>query len=335
MKLVRTYPDAADFHLFTDCIAQCYASPQEQGIKQREVLAHRHLDSCWVLVSDGMPVARAAVYRNPALQYMEADTMCIGHYECIRGAAAATALLGHLEAYARAAGAGYMIGPMNGSTWEQYRFINETEQPRFFTEPLHRPYYIRQWEENGWVTIGEYGSGLTDDLSADVGLVSRVRAALEPAGISIRSLDLAAYREELVRLHPFLLQAFSQNFLYTPLALQDFLDKYLPLQPYLKKEFVLLAEDATGAIAGVFLCIDDLYDTANKTLIIKTVARHPAPRFRGLGHLMAARVYREATAQGYARIIHAFMYRQGTSATVSERFNGHIFKTYRLFGKTL
>lgn len=228
-----------------------------------------------------------------------------------------------------------MIGPMNGSTWEQYRFINEAEQPLFFTEPLHQPYYIQQWKENGWTTIGEYGSGLTEDLSVDEEMISSIKTALEPVGIRLRSLDLAAYREELVRLHPFLLQAFSRNFLYTPITLEDFLDKYLPLQPYLKKEFVLLAEDAAGTVAGVFLCIDDLYDTAGRTLIIKTIARDPDPRFRGLGHLMAAQVYREAAARGYTRIIHAFMYNQGTSTAISGHFNGHIFKTYTLFGKTL
>lgn len=335
MTPLRTYPGAADFHLFTDCIAQCYPSPQEQAVKQREFPAHRHLDSCWVLISEGMPVARAAVYRNPALQYKGADTICIGHYECIPDAAAAAALLGHLEAYAGTSGAGYMIGPMNGSTWEQYRFINEAEQPLFFTEPLHRPYYIQQWEENDWATIGDYGSGLTEDLSVDEEMISSIKTALEPVGIRLRSLDLTAYREELVRLHPFLLQAFSRNFLYTPITLEDFLDKYLPLQPYLKKEFVLLAEDAAGTVAGVFLCIDDLYDTSGRTLIIKTIARDPGLRFRGLGHLMAAQVYREAAARGYTRIIHAFMYNQGTSTAISGHFNGRIFKTYMLFGKTL
>lgn len=335
MKLIRTFPGAADFELFTDCINQCYTLPGQRSLKKAEQIPLRHLEGCLVLLREGVPVARAAVYHNPELRYKEQTVICIGHYECIADETVSGLLLSHLETCARELNACWMIGPMNGSTWEQYRFINEASAPLFFTEPLHQPYYSRQWETCGWHTIAGYVSGSTDDLSFDTEMIAQLKERLEPLDVKIRSLRLETYREELVRLHPFLQKAFSRNFLYTPVILTDFLEKYLPLQPYLKKEFVLLAEDSTGAIVGVFLCIDDLCDTVHKTLIVKTVARDPAPHFRGLGHLMAATVYDKAACMGYNRFIHAFMYREGTSLGVSGRFNGQVFKTYRLLGKML
>lgn len=335
MIVIRTFPGTAGFERFIDCIDQCYTLPEQRARKRSEHIPVRHLDACFVVLDKEMPVARAAVYRNAELQYRRKTTVCIGGYECIRDEEVAVLLLTHIETYVRELSAGCMIGPMNGSTWEQYRFADRSSEPDFFTEPLQQSYYVKQWEACGWDTIAGYRSGSTSDFLVDKDIIAGVKERLGPLGIQLRPLNLTAYREELIRIHPFLQRAFAQNFLYTPVALHDFLDKYLPLGDYLKEELVLVAEDVSGAVVGVFLCIDDLYDMKNKTLIIKTVARDPAPRFSGLGHLMAAEVYRKAAGMGYTRLIHAFMFDEGTSADVSVRFNGQLLKTYRLLGKML
>ncbi|NGM90377.1 hypothetical protein G5B35_24060 [Parapusillimonas sp. SGNA-6] len=95
-----------------------------------------------------------------------------------------------------------------------------------------------------------------------------------------------------------------------------------------------MAEDE-GEVVGVFFCVQDFLDEVQKTLIIKTIARHPSARYRGLGHVMAAQIYASAREMGFTQIIHAFLKSDGTSTPISQHFFAEPFKTYSLYGKSI
>ena len=332
--MVHTYPGKEDFHLFEDVLTFVY-NPQELSLKPNETIDTDNCKACFVLLQHGKPIARAAVYHNAAISYQDKLTMMIGHYECADDGEASAQLLQYVVAYARELHAHWLIGPMNGSTWNQYRFSADAHRPTFFQEPYHPACYLSQWERNGFGVIAKYYSSYTDCLSIPADRVSQWQQHFSEQHLTIRSIDINRYQQEMEHIYPFLVSAFRSNFLYAGISKEKFIARYLPLQQYLNPELILIAEDETGSVVGVYFCIDDFNDSNRKSLIIKTVARKEGEQYRGLGQVMSKIIYDRALALGYSRIIHAFMIENATSAKSAERFLGIPFRHYYLYGMSL
>jgi hypothetical protein len=286
-----------------------------------------------VVQEDGQALAKAALYLNPHVVYQHYKVGLLGAYAATENISACKLLLETLEDLARQLGLDMLLGPMNGSTWEDYRFMDAPGGASFLMEKTHPTYYSQQWQSCGFEAIARYYSSESFQLQVDHAVLP-IEKRLQEEGVQMRPIDLASYEEELRRIHPFLSHAFSTNFLYSPIGEQAFVDKYLPIKSFLQADFVLIAEHR-GEVVGVFLCVADVLDKTTKTLIIKTIARDPAPVYSGLGHVMAAQVYRQAYEQHFNRIIHAFLKEEGTSTPISRHFYGLPFKTYSLYGKVL
>lgn len=279
-------------------------------------------------------LASAVLYLNTDIVFEDKITGFIGAFEAEDNPEGVSLLFAEIEQIAKALGLNFLIGPMDGSTWENYRYHDSPALPLFLMEMEHPGYYPTLWMQSGFRPISSYYSSESFELQHDDEAVSANRARLAREGIHIHSIELSRYEEELDNLYPFLLNAFASNFLYSPLSATSFKEKYLSLQKYLDPDFVLLAKHGERTV-GVFFCVQDFLDQAQKTLIIKTIARDPAPLYSGLGHVMAAQVYQTANARGYTRIIHAFLKENGTSTPISKKFFGTPFKTYSLYGKAI
>jgi L-amino acid N-acyltransferase YncA len=95
---------------------------------------------------------------------------------------------------------------------------------------------------------------------------------------------------------------------------------------------VLLAEDAGKELIGMFFSVEDYWNPREKTLVVKSVARHPADTWRGLGRVIGNMLCQNAVRQGYQRIIHAFLREQGTSTAISQSYTEQILRRYVLHG---
>ncbi|SDF87542.1 hypothetical protein SAMN04487996_11366 [Dyadobacter soli] len=334
IKISETGPGLPDFHLFTELPRSIYP-PDSIRLRTPEYISTDFLRSCFLLKDGDNVVARASVYDNPLLQYAGRHAFSIGNYECANGNEYGAALLAHIDSVVKSWGGEHLIGPMNGSTWEGYRFLADNANPLFFTEPAHHLYYNTQFKAAGFGPIAQYYSNIDSGLEPDNPEILARERELLAAGVTIRPIDLANFETEIGRVFDFNLLAFSTNFLYTPIGREAFMKKYLQTKAYINPELTLLAEDAEGNLIGYFFCIHDFYNTKSKCLIVKTLARHPDPQWRGLGHVVGNVIYRKAVELGYTSAIHSFIYEQGTSTKLSTNFSGTNYRNYVLYGKHL
>ncbi|PIY11666.1 MAG: hypothetical protein COZ18_03435 [Flexibacter sp. CG_4_10_14_3_um_filter_32_15] len=113
---------------------------------------------------------------------------------------------------------------------------------------------------------------------------------LEDESIIIRKIDLDNFEKELENLFPFVSSLFEQNFLYTPISLESFKEKYLPIKPLINADYVLIAEHEKNnktEIVGFIFCYPNLYSSIysqdEKQLICKTIGRNQDDFYKGLG----------------------------------------------------
>ncbi len=154
-------------------------------------------------------------------------------------------------------------------------------------------------------------------------------------GLKFRNIDLHNFDEELKKLYPFVNAAFKNNFLFSPIIMPAFIEKYKKILDFVNPEFVLIAEDEKENIIGFIFCYEDLLNKKEKSLVIKTLARDQSKKWSGLGAVMANRIIHLAKERGYRSVIHAFMMDEGRSSETSRKFFGNIYKEYVLYGLKL
>lgn len=286
-------------------------------------------------VTDGTAEALLWWRRTPALS---GETVgVIGGFRATSAAAAAD-VLARAGDELRSRGCTVAVGPMDGSTWRNYRFVTDPgTEPPFLLEPVNPPEWPRWWQAAGFAPLAEYYSTVTPDLAPRDERVERAAARLREQGVVIRPVDLADFEAELGRIHDVSTISFQPNFLYTLLPREEFLAQYRGVRAQLRPELLLLAEAAGRPVGYVFVVPDLLAAQRGElvtTAIVKTLAVLPGRAYAGLGAVLLAEVHAAARRLGFRRAIHALMHETNTSRNLSAHYAATI-RRYAVFRRRL
>lgn len=293
-----------------------------------------------VVMTDGVVVGHAAAWWGHGLRLEGQSAGAIGLLNAVDVEAmgqGVAALLDVLKAHEIPV----VVGPMTGDTWHSYRIpTGGLENPAFFGEPVAPPWLVDVLAGAGFLSLAEYTSALAQPVAA---LTTNPHGAaqltrFEALGVRFRGLVESDYEAELRHLHTLCAQSFANNFLYTPISPEAFLALYEPLRPYIQPELVHLAE-CDGTLVGFLLTLPDHLEAARgqgvETVLFKSIARLPDPRFKGLGSALFHRATLTAHAHGFRRIIHAFMSHDSPALPLSKHQHATPYRTYTLFYRPL
>jgi len=294
-------------------------------------------DAHWILVDKEQRLkARCSLWWNHAPSHPSHRLGVVGHYAAV-DAAAGRMILRHACGQLVSQGRTLTVGPMDGNTWRRYRLLIERgSEPTFFLEPDNPDDWPAHFIEEGFHTLASYSSALNTDLSQVNPRIGEIASRLSKEGIRIRAAS-SDLEQELPGIFAVSAASFANNFLYTPIAEDEFLEAYRKVLPYVRPELVLLAE-CQGRTIGFLFALPDLLQARRgqpvDTVIIKTVAVAPDKSSLGLGGLLVARAQQAARELGYRRAIHALMHESNVSRNISHRYAATI-RRYALFAKPL
>lgn len=333
MKIQIFLPSDAEFYLFAEVKNHIYEAGSV-GLNQPDELSLEFLVGCCVVTENGIPLGRLAFYDNPELFWKGEKACCVGNFECINNHEIAGTLFKHVELWAEENGFSYLLGPMNGSTWNNYRFSTHHDHPLFLSETFHPLYYNELFKECGFEVILNYQSRMEHGITTGNEKVVHKIQDFPLSNLIIRELDVSRLDEELEKLFPLVKAAFERNTLYTSISWETFHRKYAGIIRQLGTRYVLLAEMKGELIAFVFAFQNHL-ETTKKQLVYKTVARQFGKKYTGAGHLVALEIMKRAVEDGMEDAIHAFMIYDATSTEISENFNSQPYKEYVLYAKSI
>ncbi|SDI69988.1 hypothetical protein [Aliiruegeria lutimaris] len=254
-----------------------------------------------------------------------APTMAVGKFSCgsVKDGAA---VLAEATAAAREAGARRLLGPMDGTTWNSYRLVTETDgTPPFLMEPTSGPSDLAAFEAAGFAPIARY-------FSARVTLAGMDNPPPVDPEIRVETWDGTDPEAHFSQVYDLSLSAFSGNAFYTPISREAFLGMYLPFVPVIRREFVLFAYNSEGALVGFLFGIPNYgAGPAPDTVILKTYASLQ----HGAGQALASVFHSAAQEAGFATAIHALIHETNVSAQRSAQLGGRMFRRYALMGKVL
>ncbi|MDX2212607.1 MAG: hypothetical protein SFY66_04880 [Oculatellaceae cyanobacterium bins.114] len=302
-----------------------------------QVLAQHAPDAHWLLLHERDITAYCSLWWQHVPAYANQKLGLIGHYAA-QTHESAQALLHHVCQQLTVHGCTLAVGPMDGNTWRRYRLVSDRgTEPIFFLEPDNPDEWCDHFRGTGFTTLADYSSGLTTDLTQIDPRMERVERRLTEIGVTVRSLQLDNLEPELQRIHQLSLISFRHNFLYTPIAQDEFITQYSQIKPYLQSQLVLLAEH-DGNLVGFLFALPDVLQAQRgesiNTVIIKTVAVLPNKIYAGLGNLLVSKCQAIAHQLSYTRAIHALMHNANNSQNLSDRY-AHTIRRYTLFSKEL
>lgn len=215
-KIIHTLPGSDTFSLFDEILKEIYPA-EVLPMKQLEGINQQFLQQAYIIAKNDKPLGRCCLYSNPHLIYNNYKTACIGNFECINDQQASSELLNYVSSHAKKLGFEYLIGPMNGSTWDTYRLSITNHTPNFFLEPYYPAYYQDLFSNNGFEKIARYVSNIDrDDVLNDQRIMEVEKRFIEQ-GVQFRNIDLNHYEVELDKLYDFCMLSFKSNFLFTPI----------------------------------------------------------------------------------------------------------------------
>ncbi|MEY3897359.1 MAG: hypothetical protein RLZZ214_2880 [Verrucomicrobiota bacterium] len=298
---------------------------------------HEESDVRVELVSpDGEVIAHAELWWRDTPELDGARIGAIGNFVA-GNAEAAEMLLDGAANHLRQHGCRIAVGPMNGNTWRPHRFVVESNgRGPFLLEPRNPPEVPGWWQNAGFSVLSHYSSSVIP-LDGDGTISPALKARFAQSGVRIRELDPARYDEELRKIYQVSLKSFANNFLYTPLEEEAFLDAYRKVRERVDPDFVRIAE-RDGVACGFVFGIPDLEALARgekPAVIVKTLAVDPDARCAGLGSLLVDELHRIGWEKGYTEAIHALQHETNTSLKITGRHHGEVFRRYALFSKLL
>lgn len=310
----------------------------------------------FLALRDGQAVARCASIVNPRLVAGSPPIGMIGFFEARDDVEAVRAMFERACAWLRDEKAELVRGPIDRDTWHRYRvMVSGFEEEPIMMEPYNKTYYARLFEDCGWKVCAEYISSINEDLAAIHALHSKFVRFTERRGWSYRSIDMKRFDEELELLYRISVEAFSGNYMFASLTLDEFLDHYRGVRHLVDPDLIIFGHDPQGEPAGFVFGLPErsreiiamgedrglLRKAAfwwktrkpTRTMNAKTICVLPDARGKGLAPALSAKIYESALAKGYEVSRHVLIKKDEIP-----RFDkgvGRIFKEYVLFERGL
>jgi GNAT superfamily N-acetyltransferase len=291
------------------------------------------------------PQARCSLWWMDTPSHLGKRVGTIGHYVSIDQACGRQLILDSCKILQKA-GCQLAVGPMDGSTWRNYRLITGgVPTDRFLFEPNHPSQYADHFTSAGFSVMARYHSAVCDHLAQRDRRADRVADKLVNSGIKIRALNPLELQSDLKAIYDVTIDAFREAFLFYPIAFESFLKQVQPLVESVDPQWILLAQHGYEVVGFVFGTPDLLQARTAQgsespmpvvdTAILKTLAVRPRRSLAGLGMLLLQQFHDLARDQGFSRVIHALMHdKNGFSCSLSSRFTKPI-RSYALFAKEL
>jgi GNAT superfamily N-acetyltransferase len=324
---------------------------------------HQHADVALFLAEKGgEAVGRVAAIVNHRHNEFHDDRLgFFGLFECDDDPETARALLDAAAQWLRARGMERVRGPMNLSTNEEHSspgvLVEGFDTPPMVMMHHNPPYYAGLIERAGFDKEMDLLAYWLDEVNPPDRLVRGVERLAQRAGVTVRSLDMSRFRQEVDAIKSVYNAAWSRNWGFVPMTDAEFDHMARDLKPIVDPDLCLLAE-VDGETVGFSLALPDFNRVLRKLprgrlfpfgllhllrekrrikrLRVITLGFRPGFQHSGLGALLYLRSWTSAAARGYRAGEASWILENNLDMRRPlENMGARVYKRYRIFERAL
>ena len=234
-----------------------------------------------------------------------------------------------------------IIGPLNGTTWNTYRYVTEKgSRKQFLLEPWNEDYSVSLFEKLDFKHLAGYISTVMEGMNSDGRKnlnkkIEKLKKFDYYEDIRVESAENKDLLTVLNKVYDLTVEAFKNNFLYSELEREIFLKMYMSYEDKIVKKFFKMLY-LKGELIGYVFGIPDYTELGYKgkidTIILKTIAVSPEYNGKGMGYILINSLIEEAEKEGYENVIYALMHESNVSKNIGLLL-GNMLRRYTLFIK--
>ena len=236
-----------------------------------------------------------------------------------------------------------IIGPLNGTTWNTYRYVTEKGSRRqFLLEPWNEDYSVSLFEKLDFKHLAGYISTVMEGMNSNGRKnlnkkIEKLKKFDYYKDIKVESAENKDLLTVLNKVYDLTVEAFKNNFLYSELEREIFLKMYMSYEDKIIKKFfkmLYLGDELIGYVFGIPDYAELGYKGKIDTIILKTIAVSPIYNGKGMGYILINSLVEEAEKEGYENVIYALMHQSNVSKNIGLLL-GNMLRKYTLFIKEL
>ncbi|MDY7232858.1 N-acetyltransferase [Hyalangium rubrum] len=193
----------------------------------------------------GEVVGRIAAVKDPHFnQFHETNHGFFGLFECVNDAGVARALFDAASQWLRARGFDSVIGPMNFSTNQECGLlVDGFNTPPAIMTTYNPPYYASLIEANGFTKAKDlWAFELSSSAQPPEKVVRIAEKIRQREGITVRSVDLKKFEEEVALIKTIYNAAWEKNWGFVPMTDREFDHLAREMKQIVRPELLLIAE---------------------------------------------------------------------------------------------
>lgn len=322
---------------------------------------HQHADVEYFLAWRGDEVVGriAAIVNHRHNEFHGEKTGFFGFFECIDDGDVARALLETAEAWLRERGMERVYGPESFSTNEESGLgllVDGFDKPPVIMMAHTPPYYPRLVEGAGYVKAKDLLAYWLDDQRPPERLVRGVERLRQAERVKLRTLNLKDFAGEVARIKDIYNSAWERNWGFVPMTDAEFDHLARQLRPVVNPRLCAIAE-VDGEPVGFALALPDFnqalkhvngrlfpfgifkllwYRRKIDTLRVLTLGLKPGYRNKGIDAMLYLHIFREGVAAGFKQAECSWILEDNWDMRRGlERMGARVYKTYRIYEKTL
>ncbi len=195
-------------------------------------------------------------------------------------------------------------GPVNLSTWQNFRFSQDEKRPPFFGEPFNKSFYPTIFEKYGF-TLAQENISFLGKLDDPVFLTYKEKYAKIKNEFQFIRLTSKNVQKDKKDIHMLIQQTFNRTWTFSPINFTEFDYIYRKLFERIDQHFVYLVRPKDRKLVAFFVCLRDIF--SSDTVVAKIMGVLPAYQKRGIGSSLFYLFSEDALASGLKKIIYSTM----------------------------
>ncbi|ALR13980.1 transcriptional regulator [Mycobacteroides saopaulense] len=317
----------------------------------------------FVAYRGGSPVGRISAAIDSAYVQRYGDCAFFGFFESVDDEAVTAALLGAAEQWAAGRGVTKMVGPFSYTSREEVGLlVSGYDRPPALMQPYNPRYYPALVEASGYRKKFDSASYRWHvDGSRDVRqrLLRRADAVMRDQGLTVRSVRMRRYADELEMLRGLYNDSFAHHPENVPLSREVFSGMAAEMRPLIDPNIVRIVE-SDGVPVGFLLMLPDVNEIVGRSgrltppLLARLAARREG-RIRGIetavvvligavqtqfgagiGRVLAGEIVRTITGSGYSSVATTWVHEDNVwSNSLTSQMKTDPEKIHRVYQKAL
>ncbi len=321
---------------------------------------HQHSDmQLYLATRDGVPVGRiAAIHNRRHVEFHGEPVGFFGFFESESDPEVASALFEAASAWLRSRGLKTMRGPTSPSTNDiSGLLVDGFDDPPMIMMPYNPPFYVDLVTGAGFEEAKGLVAYVHRDQEPPEHLVRGAKLVQKRYGVSVRSLRMKEFDEELERIQELYNAAWEANWGFVPMTDEEFRFLARELKPAVDPDLVLVAEDSAGEPIGFALCLPDfnvaikhadgrlfpfgllkiLWHSRNiHRMRVLTLGLVEAWRGKGVDALMYLEIFRRGAARGITEGEFSWILEDNElMRRPMDRIGARVYKRYALYDRPL